>query len=120
MPSFKYAIETDKGLAEAAVAYEELPRSWFDRLIGRVAVAFGVGLCSPRDRDVAYDPTKGVRIAEGRLRARLDRGRQSPYSGVAYLSVHDWVPVRLADRVHRLAPASWWKSKPAAWFQETE
>ena len=46
-----FEFKTRKGLAEGAIAYELGRPTLWDRLRGRERVNFGVGLCSPRDRN---------------------------------------------------------------------
>lgn len=67
-----FEFKTRKGLAEGAVTYAYGKRTMLDRLLGRDRLNFGVGLCSPRDRNekkvVGFDSLGYVNaIRAGRL-----------------------------------------------------
>ena len=70
-----FIVQMRKGLGECAIAWQRLPLSLLDRLLGRSRYAYGVGLCSPVDLIRNYIEGKTEDLAQERLSTYL-RGRR--------------------------------------------
>lgn len=143
-PICSFEFQTKRGLAEGALAYTLGKRTILDRLLGRERVHFGIGLCSPRDRnekqivdfalnrvdgrlkiepvfgEPRYVPGKTEELAANRLRVQLAAPRKhaSDAGLIGSFSIPGGSSPRwsdLRDLVLKATPTGWWGPNGKPW-----
>lgn len=125
MRTATFTLQTRKGEAEGAIAYEHVDRTWVDKLLGRKRIQYGIGLCSPKDFNVGGEqvvnfgpfviriPARNTYIpglTEQIARGRCERGSNSGLAGTLSLKSYDTLTLaQLHNLVVDAAPVSWWR-----------